>query len=81
MKLNFAFALALLSAPVAFAAEPMPALIGYTLIHDPSVMWVVADRLGLPAGTWAPFSPPWYARLNYPSVHDVPRRSPAAAAA
>ena len=49
--------------------------------HDPSVMWVVADRLGLPAGTWAPFSPPWYARLYYPSVHDVPRRAPAAAAA
>ena len=49
--------------------------------HDPSVMWVVADRLGLPAGTWAPFSPPWYARLYYPSVHDVPTRSPAAAAA
>lgn len=39
--------------------------------HDPSVMWVVADRLAQPAGTWQPFQPPWYARLKYPVSHDL----------
>lgn len=49
--------------------------------HDPSVMWAVADRLGQPPGTWAPFSAPWYARLQYPSPHDARRRPQSAAAA
>lgn len=43
--------------------------------HDPSVMWVVADRLAQPAGTWQPFTPPWYARLKYPSAHDLQQAS------
>ena len=48
--------------------------------HDPSVMWAVADRLAQKPGEWEPFSAPWYARLNYPSPHDVPRKARAAAA-
>lgn len=30
--------------------------------HHPAVLWVVADRLAQPAGTWAPFTPPRGAR-------------------
>ncbi len=26
--------------------------------HHPAVLWVVADRLAQPEGTWAPFRPP-----------------------
>lgn len=47
--------------------------------HDPSVMWVVADRLAQPIELWEPFSSPWYVRAHYPSPHDAQRRAPAAA--
>jgi pimeloyl-ACP methyl ester carboxylesterase len=34
--------------------------------HHPAVLWVVADRLGQPAGEWAPFRPPALLRAAYP---------------
>ena len=34
--------------------------------HNPTAMWVVADRLAQPAGTWTPFRPPAFARRLYP---------------
>lgn len=34
--------------------------------HNPTAMWVVADRLAQPAGTWTPFRPPTFARRLYP---------------
>ncbi len=34
--------------------------------HDAATLWVVADRLALPAGEWAPFTPPRALRLLYP---------------
>ncbi len=36
--------------------------------HNPAVLWVVADRLALPAGTWRPFTPPSVLRPLFPSV-------------
>ncbi len=35
--------------------------------HNPAALWVVADRLAQPAGTWAPFVPPSIARHLYPT--------------
>ena len=35
--------------------------------HNPTAMWVVADRLAQPAGIWTPFSPPAFARRLYPT--------------
>jgi pimeloyl-ACP methyl ester carboxylesterase len=34
--------------------------------HDAATLWVVADRLALPAGEWTPFAPPRMLRLLYP---------------
>jgi pimeloyl-ACP methyl ester carboxylesterase len=34
--------------------------------HDAATLWAVADRLALPAGEWAPFTPPRMLRLLYP---------------
>ncbi len=39
--------------------------------HNPTAMWVVADRLSQPAGTWTPFTPPAFARRLYPDSHRV----------
>ncbi|MGA3146765.1 MAG: alpha/beta hydrolase [Acidimicrobiales bacterium] len=39
--------------------------------HNPTAMWVVADRLAQPAGTWTPFRPPAFARRLYPVRHRV----------
>jgi pimeloyl-ACP methyl ester carboxylesterase len=39
--------------------------------HNPAAMWVVADRLAQPAGTWAPFTPPAFARHLYPTPAPV----------
>lgn len=41
--------------------------------HNPAVAMVVADRLAQPAGTWAPFVAPRWARRWLP-VADQPRR-------
>jgi pimeloyl-ACP methyl ester carboxylesterase len=35
--------------------------------HNPAALWVVADRLAQPVGTWAPFSPPALVRHLYPT--------------
>jgi pimeloyl-ACP methyl ester carboxylesterase len=35
--------------------------------HNPMAMWVVADRLAQPAGTWTPFTPPLFARRLFPT--------------
>lgn len=35
--------------------------------HNPAALWVVADRLAQPAGEWAPFAPPSFARHLYPT--------------
>jgi len=35
--------------------------------HNPSVLYVVADRLAQPVGRWAPFEPPAALRRLYPS--------------
>lgn len=35
--------------------------------HNPLAMWVVADRLAQPRGTWSPFKPPMFARRLYPA--------------
>jgi pimeloyl-ACP methyl ester carboxylesterase len=34
--------------------------------HDAATLWVIADRLALPAGEWTPFTPPRLLRLLYP---------------
>jgi pimeloyl-ACP methyl ester carboxylesterase len=34
--------------------------------HDPATLWVIADRLALPAGDPAPFAPPRLLRFLYP---------------
>lgn len=34
--------------------------------HDAATLWVVADRLALPAGAWTRFTPPRMLRLLYP---------------
>jgi pimeloyl-ACP methyl ester carboxylesterase len=34
--------------------------------HNPAVLWVIADRLAQPEGTWKPFSPPRAARRAFP---------------
>jgi len=39
--------------------------------HNPAALWVVADRLGQPAGTWAPFVAPGFARHLYPTAAPV----------
>jgi pimeloyl-ACP methyl ester carboxylesterase len=48
--------------------------------HNPSVIWVVADRLAQPEGAWRPFRPPSVLRPFYPqrAGSDLP---PGAAAA
>jgi pimeloyl-ACP methyl ester carboxylesterase len=33
---------------------------------DPATLWVIADRLALPAGRWRPFRPPTLVRRLYP---------------
>lgn len=33
--------------------------------YDPATLWVVADRLALPVGNWAPFAPPRLLRPFY----------------
>lgn len=38
--------------------------------HDATTLWVVADRLALPAGEWAPFEPPRALRPLYPDKRD-----------
>jgi hypothetical protein len=38
--------------------------------HDATTLWVVADRLALPAGEWAPFEPPRALRPLYPDTRD-----------
>ena len=43
--------------------------------HNPAALWVVADRLAQPAGSWEPFSPPSPVRHLYPTP------APASAAA
>lgn len=40
------------------------------LVHNPSVIWAVADRLAQPDGEWRPFEPPRHLRLLYPSDRD-----------
>jgi len=35
--------------------------------HNPAALWVVADRLAQPAGTWTPFTPPALVRHLYPT--------------
>lgn len=35
--------------------------------HNPAVLWLLADRLAQPEGTWAPFRPPPMARCLYPA--------------
>jgi pimeloyl-ACP methyl ester carboxylesterase len=37
---------------------------------NPSVAVVIADRLALPEGSWTPFEPPWWLRMNYPTPAD-----------
>lgn len=37
---------------------------------NPSVAVVIADRLAQPTGSWSPFTPPWWLRLNYPEPAD-----------
>jgi pimeloyl-ACP methyl ester carboxylesterase len=34
---------------------------------DPTTLWVIADRLAVPAGEWRPFRPPQLLRRLYPS--------------
>jgi pimeloyl-ACP methyl ester carboxylesterase len=34
---------------------------------DPATLWLIADRLALPAGRWRPFRPPQLLRRLYPS--------------
>jgi pimeloyl-ACP methyl ester carboxylesterase len=34
---------------------------------DPTTLWLIADRLALPAGRWRPFRPPQLLRRLYPS--------------
>ncbi len=36
--------------------------------HNPAALWVVADRLAQPAGTWRPFRAPAIARRLFPST-------------
>lgn len=36
------------------------------LAFNPSVMYVIADRLAQPADTWRHFSVPWFARASFP---------------
>jgi pimeloyl-ACP methyl ester carboxylesterase len=42
--------------------------------HNPAALWVVADRLAQPAGTWSPFRPPALLRALFPApaVHAPP---------
>jgi pimeloyl-ACP methyl ester carboxylesterase len=35
---------------------------------DPTTLWLIADRLALPAGKWRPFRPPQLLRRLYPSL-------------
>jgi pimeloyl-ACP methyl ester carboxylesterase len=35
--------------------------------HNPAAMWIVADRLAQPLGSWAPFMPPAFAQRLYPA--------------
>lgn len=35
--------------------------------HNPAVLWVIADRLAQPEGSWRPFVPPRRARRLYPA--------------
>ncbi len=35
--------------------------------HNPMALWVVADRLAQPVGTWSPFEPPTFARRLFPA--------------
>ncbi len=34
--------------------------------HSPAALWVIADRLAQPEGTWKPFEPPRFARQLFP---------------
>ncbi|MBB3083956.1 esterase/lipase family protein [Geodermatophilus sabuli] len=36
------------------------------LAHNPAVLWLLADRLGAPEGSWRPFSPPPALRPFFP---------------
>jgi pimeloyl-ACP methyl ester carboxylesterase len=36
------------------------------LAHNPAVLWLLADRLGAPEGSWRPFSPPLALRPLFP---------------
>ncbi len=37
---------------------------------NPTVAFVVADRLAQTSGSWEPFEPPWWLRMNYPRPAD-----------
>jgi pimeloyl-ACP methyl ester carboxylesterase len=39
--------------------------------YNPSVMWVISDRLAQPEGEWAPFRPPGFAKLLFPRAESV----------
>jgi pimeloyl-ACP methyl ester carboxylesterase len=43
--------------------------------HNPAVLWLLADRLGMAEGAWAPFRPPAGLRPFFPSSGDRYRRS------
>jgi hypothetical protein len=34
--------------------------------HNPAVLWVIADRLAQPEGSWHPFVPPRGTRAVFP---------------
>ncbi len=36
------------------------------LAHNPAVLWLLADRLGMAEGSWTPFRPPAALRLLFP---------------
>lgn len=36
------------------------------LAHNPAVLWLLADRLGMPEGAWTPFRPPAALRFLFP---------------
>jgi pimeloyl-ACP methyl ester carboxylesterase len=38
---------------------------------DPATLWLIADRLAVPAGRWQPFRPPPALRSHYPSTRST----------
>ncbi len=41
------------------------------LVLNPSVLYVIADRLACPADAWTPFDPPRHLRWMYPSIDNA----------